>query len=47
MIHLELSEVGLQDLFKGVFFPLLLVFGLELLYRDVLVDFSRESVPEM
>jgi len=45
MIYLDLYEVGFFELFKGIILPLLAVFLCELIYRQALMDISKESVP--
>ena len=43
MIYTEVyeNEIGLFEIFKGIILPLLAVFVFELIYRDVLMDFSK------
>jgi len=47
MIYVDLQEVGLFEVFKGVIAPLLIVFLLELAYRDILMEISKDSVPDL
>ena len=47
MIYLELQEIGFFDVFRGVILPLALVFLAELAYRDMMMEISKSSVPEM
>lgn len=47
MIYLDANEVGFFDISKGIVLPLLFVFLIELAYRDMLMEISKESVPEM
>ena len=47
MIYLDLYEVGFFEVFKGVILPLVAVFGFELIYRGVMLEISKDSVPKM
>lgn len=47
MIYLELQEIGAFDILKGIVLPLLLVFSVEPMYRYMMLEISKDSVPEM
>ena len=47
MIYLDLYEVGPYEVFKGVILPLVAVFGFELIYRSLMLEISKDSVPKM
>jgi hypothetical protein len=47
MIYLELEETDLFKVLKQIVFPLAACFLAELVYRDAMLEFSKDSVPEM
>ena len=47
MIYLEQQEIGFFEVFRGVILPLALVFLAEIAYRDLMMEFSISSVPEL